>query len=548
MRGRKHICLILVCTLFIGMFGAHFIENQMTPEEDSTIKVTREQQHVKAMEEGANPKLGTTKINKDFSVDKNFVSHLPLVVIDIGKQEIPVTKKFTRTVEKKGKKEVEKVTITESKDDPFVHGEISIIDNDNNKNKLSDAPAETSKMKIKYRGNSSIEFEKKQFGIKMLDDKGNNRKVNCMGMGASNNWILNVSMIDMSLIRNYMSYNLGSSMFPNTPECKYCEVIFKDGNGYKYQGLYLMMEKIERDKNRVNIGKYHPGKDDVVSYLLCRDRKNENDVQLSTYGDQNNLTYGRISILYPKHDALDKKAFNYIQNDIDKIERVLYSSDMKEFSTWPNYLDTQSFVDYFVFNELFGNYDAGNNSTYMYRDGTSKLKMGPLWDYDGAMDNYPYEINNPENVLFQDHPWFCQLVKSKEYVSLLESRYEEMKNGIFSAKNLDKYIDDVYKYIGNAGLRDWSRWSSVYGKNSRMLTRKDSAGYEVDRKRTTFKSEVQRLKDFFHIKEKFMGNGLKKLEDKTVDTKTIDGSYKVVVVIILIFTTVVLIRRREMFN
>lgn len=545
MKLKKNICLVLICTVLIGMFFSERIEDLITPSEQSDqLQVTRKQQHIEAMKNGANPNLGPTTIPKDYKIDKNFESHLPLIVIDIGKKEIPVTKSFKKVVDKDGN---EDVVITKTKQDPYVEGNISIIDNKDYHNSLADEPTEVSKMKIKYRGNSSIKYKKKQFGIKLLDENGKKRNVNCLGMGVDNEWILNISMIDMSLIRNYMSYNLGSSMFPFTPDCKYCEVVFKDDNGYKYQGLYLMMEKIKQSKDRVDISKYKPKKDKVVSYLLGRDRINKDDLQLDTYGNQKRLTYGRLTVMYPKRKKLKKKAFEYIQNDIDKIDRVVYSDDVNEFSTWNNYLDEQAFTDYFLFNELFGNYDAGNNSTYMYKEKNGKLKMGPLWDYDGAMDNYPHALNNPENVSFQNHPWFDRLVKSEKYVSLLEDRYAMMKSGIFSVKSLDNYIDSVYKFIGNAGKRDWSRWQSVYGKNSRMKAQKDSEGYIVDRHRNTWKEEVQRLKDYFHIKEKYMGKGLEGLETGTIDTSVSEGSYKVVAVVIIFFTGIVMIRRKELY-
>ncbi|WP_027421789.1 CotH kinase family protein [Lachnobacterium bovis] len=281
--------------------------------------------------------------------------------------------------------------------------------------------------------------------------------------------------------------------------------------------------------------------------MLGRDRINKNDLQLDTYGNQKRLTYGRLTVMYPKKKKITKKALNYIQNDIDKIDRVVYSDDKNEFSTWDNYLDEQSFVDYFLFNELFGNYDAGNNSTYLHKEKSGKLKMGPLWDYDGAMDNYPHELNNPENIAFQNHPWFDRLIKSQKYVNHLEDRYAVMKSSIFSAKSLDNYIDGVYQFIGNAGKRDWSRWKSVYGKNSRMKKKLDSQGYYVDRHRHNWPEEVQRLKDYFYMKEKYMGKGIEGFEKDTIDMSINAGSYKVVAIVIVFFTGVVLIRRKDMF-
>lgn len=537
-RNKKVIAVI--ATIVVGMTAAWAVEKKLNPVSEEVFTIEREQQHEKAMEDGADTTLGITEIPEDGVVDESFESHLPLVVIDVGNNEIPVTKSYIQ-------EEDGTVRIERTGEESFVTGSIQIIDNEDYHNSLQDEATQESKMKIRYRGNSSLEYDKKQYAIKLLNEDGSNRQMSVMSMGENNDWILNISMADASLIRNYMAYNLGNAMFPYTPEAKYCEVLLKDGDEYIYQGLYLMMEKIEKSDERVDISTYHPG-DDVVSYLLCRDREDDTEVQLSTYCSENNLCYGRISVLYPDAEILDDYALDYIENDIDQIERVLYSEDEAVFATWTNYLDYQSFVDYFLFNELFGNYDAGNNSTYFYRDGTQKLHMGPLWDYDGAMDNYATELNNPEYVAFQSHPWFEKLCQSKEYVDGLQVRYEQMKNSIYSAENIGNYVDDVSAFLGNAAARDWSRWQSEYGENSMLMDEADDQGYMIDRKRSTYEEEVQRLKDFFEIKELYMEDGLKELEAGVIDSKTRVGSYAAVITIIALICSVVLIRRRNTFK
>ena len=67
---------------------------------------------------------------------------------------------------------------------------------------------------------------------------------------------------------------------------------------------------------------------------------------------------------------------------------MLYSQDEALFKTYDRYIDVDSFVDYFLLNEFFGNYDAGNHSTYMYKESGGKLHIGPVWDFDQAMNNY----------------------------------------------------------------------------------------------------------------------------------------------------------------
>lgn len=532
---------VVVSVAFAIIFSS--IDKKISNEEDSTISINSSEQHIEAMENGADPSLGTTTFNEDFIVNNTFESHLPLVIIDVQGQEIKENKTIVDD-EDLGFQRIYKT------DDPYVEGTISIIDNEDYGNKAGDTPSIVSNMKIRLRGSSSQKFDKKQYAIKMLDENGENAKVDVMGMGENNDWILNISMLDQSLMRNYVAYKFGSALFPGTPDCKYCEVLFKNAdNQYEYVGVYLMMEKIEKGNERVDIKSYTSG-DKLVSYLLCRDRLDESANQLTTYASENKLAYGRLSVLYPEDDILDDYAFDYIQNDIDSIERVLYSEDIEEFESWSQYLDEQSFVDYYLFNSIFRNYDAGNNSTYMYKDAGGKLCMGPIWDYDNACNNDYNAIQIPDYCYFYSQAWFDRLVRSEKYVKGLEARYKELSSGLFSADNIKSYMDDVEKFLGNAALRDWARWDDHYGVNGsyyKSYGLPDSQGFVVDRRSETFYDEVDRLQNYFDLEEQFLADNLKDLEKNVYENKEHTGSYFVVLFLIALCCSIVLVGRRKTF-
>lgn len=542
MKKRGLYIITIIAIIVLVVFAV--IDSKLN-EEKEDIQIKAYQQHIEAMKNGADPSLGITEIPDDFIVGDDFVSHLPLVVIDINNQDIPIT----RTVENNADG-TEKV-FSESGKYPYVLGTISIIDNSNCNNKISDEATTESNMKIKLRGSSSQGFEKKQYAIKMLDENGENRKVDVMNMGENNDWILNISMLDGSLMRNYTAYMFGSALFPQYVDCRYCEVFNRlDDGEYEYMGLYLMMEKIEKGSERVDISTYKKG-DKVLGYILCRDRENLDAIQISTYGNQNNLTYGRISVLYPEKEDIDDYVFNYIQDDIDKIERVLYSDKLGVFRTWQEYIDKESFVDYYVFNSIFRNYDAGNNSTYMYKDKGGKLCMGPVWDYDNACDNDYNAIQVPDYNYFNNHPWFDRLVLSKTYVKALEHRYSELTDGIFSADYIEQYTNDVETYLGNAALREWSRWGSHYGENSsysKSYGLVDSQGFAVDRITQTHREEVVRYQNYFRLEESFMDANLKALEEDVYDDDRYIGSYMALLFVVGLVSAITIISRRRMYK
>ncbi|UTW62351.1 CotH kinase family protein [bacterium SCSIO 12741] len=104
---------------------------------------------------------------------------------------------------------------------------------------------------IKYRGNSTLEFPKKSFRIETQDSVGENNNVSLFGFPKENDWVLYAPYSDKSLLRNYLTYNLGRTLWEYAPRTQLVEVFH---NGY-YLGVYVFTEKVKRDKNRVAIKK-----------------------------------------------------------------------------------------------------------------------------------------------------------------------------------------------------------------------------------------------------------------------------------------------------
>lgn len=529
MMNRK-ICIGLVLSLVV--FCIVFSAIRMTDVEEVE---KRYQQHEVAMEEGADPSLGITEFEQDeYTVDETFETHLPLVIIDLEGNEIPDAYYYDS--------EQERFVLADGVD-PYVDAKIEIIDNDDYVNTLSDTPDIVSNMQIKYRGNSSVVYDKHQFKIKLLDEDGNKNEQNIMGMGEEADWILNISMIDESLVRNYMVYNICGEFMEYTPDVRYCEVIMKDGDTYTYQGLYLMMESVKQGEDRVAITE-HKSKDNYTSYLLRRDRYDEEDIMLDTYATKNELCYGYLALRYPSGDDVTNEIIDYVTEDISQIEEVLFSEDEEVFMTYSTYIDEDSFVDYFLLNEFFTNYDAGNNSTYLYKEAGGKLKIGPVWDYDNAMDNIGGYLLDPTCISFEGQAWFEQLLQSEEFTKKLVSRYQQLQETYFSEEYINDYIDNVVEFLGNAQKRDWSRWQEQYTKGRFELI-EDSDGVVIDRNYTEYEDVVQRVKDVLNEHSQYILPELKKLQAQSryKDAYRIHVEYAILFIVVFL-TLVVTIRRK----
>ncbi len=97
---------------------------------------------------------------------------------------------------------------------------------------------------IKGRGNYTWTLAKKPYQIKLDGSKP------VLGMGAAKTWILLANYADASLMRNKLAYDLGASLgLHGSPDSRWVDLRI---NG-EYRGNYLITEKVEVKKNRVEL-------------------------------------------------------------------------------------------------------------------------------------------------------------------------------------------------------------------------------------------------------------------------------------------------------
>lgn len=402
----------------------------------------------------------TAFLRSDFTATAGFTSHLPLVVIDTNGVVIPANTSWD--YEKGYAVPLEGV-------EPYVAATISIYDSEGGNNSFTDTPTYATDARIKRRGNSSMSYEKAQWKIHLLTESGQKSELPLLGMDASDNWVLNGAMIDKSLMRNYLAYTLAAEFMPYVADVRYCEVFIKDGDSYAYQGVYLLIESMEQGDGRVEISDMTT-QGANMSYMVRRDRWDPDGIMLDTYATREGLSYGYFGLLYPKNEDATPEVIKYVESDLSAVEQVLYSDDPNVFLTYPDYINVDSFVDYFLFNEFFTNYDAGNHSTYLYKDVGGKLCIGPVWDFDGTIDNYTSAPLDVDVVVFHEAPWFDRLVLHRGFVDKLSARYAELRRSTFDDDHVGQMIDDVAAYLGPAQERDWAKWAHIYmGQNRYTL-------------------------------------------------------------------------------
>ncbi len=416
--------------------------------EDRT-GVLRYQQHLEQPSEEA---LGPCTV---CGGEAELCTHLPIIRIETGGQTIPgrpyagpdgATAGYS--LGDKGEEEISVYFSTVSTEGVWHHGE--------------DTATEEGTALFRYRGNSSRWFSKGSFRLKTVEDKDpqQSRNVRLLGMNAGKEWSLHGPFLDKTLMRNYMCMNLSAEVMGTwTPDVRFCELLL-DG---EYQGVYVLMETIDVDEERLAFTKYEPG-NAVMSYLVRIEPYTKPEKVLENFSLYSyRMEPGRhLELLYPGTVNQTQQVKDYVYAAYSQVERLLYSAEMENGSdTWQQLIDRDSFVNYYILMEFFGINDAFAASTYFYKDVRGKLNIGPVWDYNNAFNNFLRPISD-QGFLLSERGWYAKLMQDEAFVSQVIDRYRYLRKGILSEERLLSYENEIEAWLGSAISRNFNVWGYTF--------------------------------------------------------------------------------------
>ena len=323
---------------------------------------------------------------------------------------------------------------------------------------------------IEIRGSSSQFFEKKSYSIETQKINGDNNNVSLLGLPKENDWILYGPYYDKTLIRNTLTYKLFENMGHYSPRYRYCELFINDD----YKGIYVFIEKIKQDKNRIDILEVD-NNNISGGYIFKIDHLNiaGNSVTQNEYWNSNYLSVGGDSIYfqyyYPKHDEITTEQIDYLQDFIFEFETILNTNSFNNGEVGlHNWIDFSSAIDFFIIQELSKNIDAYRASTYVYKDNnivSEKLFFGPVWDFNFAYGSTSFCEGDSfigwqnESSCGQENPnWFTIFLQDSTYKNQLNCRWVELRNGVLSMDSIFNLMDSLNQTINEASERNNVRW------------------------------------------------------------------------------------------
>lgn len=331
---------------------------------------------------------------------------------------------------------------------------------------------------IRGRGNSTWGYPKKPYAMKL------NKKASILNMPKHKRWVLLANWMDRTMLRNRVAFKISESTGLDwTPRGEFVEVIL---NG-KHVGNYYLCEQIKIDENRVNI---HEMEDtdiegDAITggYLM----------ELDVYFDEVNKFKSSIKNLpymfkEPDEEALNTQQFEYMKNYINTLETALYDDNLYATRAYENYLDVNSFIDWWLVHELTKNGEPNHpKSSYMHKDKLGKLKAGPVWDFDWG--TFTPETSNTivTNALYYD-----KLFQDSEFKAKVKERWMLLKADFL---NITTFIEEEKNYLSKSADINIQLWPISSRENGDETMSFEKA---VERMKASYNDRIQKLDNFIN--------------------------------------------------
>ena len=287
--------------------------------------------------------------------------------------------------------------------------------------------SEIMELTIRGRGNTTWIMPKKPFTVKF------DKKQPLLGMAKAKKWVLLANYLDRTLIRNAVALEIARKTHLEwSPSGKFAEIFL---NG-EFLGNYFVCEKIQIHENRLNISD--------ASYLLEFDNNYDEEFKFKT-------SVRKLPVNIKDPDFPSQEQIEYITTYIDTIECILYG-ECKKLAI-ENYLDLQSFADYFIVYELTENAEPSHpKSVYMYKD-AGTLKAGPVWDFD-----WETFVDRKKAWGIKNGVWYNALLKHNEFKKLLQNSWNQYKS---SFENIKPFIDSLAEYTRSSNERNIELWPII---------------------------------------------------------------------------------------
>jgi hypothetical protein len=316
---------------------------------------------------------------------------------------------------------------------------------------MLDAPDFTGRGGLRLRGQTSQGFPKKPFAFETWDENDQDKEVSILGMPKESDWVLMNPYSEKTLMQNYLAYMWSNRIGQYAVRTRFVEVFVNQTANAKvdytgdYQGVYIFMERIKIDDDRVDIAKLGPsdnaGPEVTGGYIWKKDKWDANERGFTAGGQ----TY---QFFEPGQDEITPEQESYLTGYINEFYGVLNGPGFADpVNGYAKYIDVDSWIDHHIMVELTKNIDGFRLSTYYHKDRNGKIKMGPVWDYNLSLGNADYNNGWISTGWYHDllgdgeYPYWRRLFQDPNFQQKYTDRWQELRRDAFSTTRLMADID-----------------------------------------------------------------------------------------------------------
>ena len=327
--------------------------------------------------------------------------------------------------------------------------------------------------KLRYRGASSLKYEKKSFAIKLLDSDGENLDANVFGIRKENDWILDAMAIDRIRMRNRVCFDIWNEI-SKTPYKTY----FDNRNGTlgqfvevylngEYHGLYCMTDKIDRKLLGLKKAKEQSDGSVYVRGVLYKGEAWTDATGMSGYDTSESFdeeSWNGWELQYPDdypcYDAW-KPLMNLIY--LCNTRNAFFKLHYRQHFYYDNLVDYALFImglniiDNNVKNTHFSCPDINVNETFLITPWDLDCSLGGL--YEGSH----YEEYTKITELTSNYLYYQLYVYNVDnFRGSMKERWQELLSGIMSPDNFNARLDAYAKRFKESGAwqREYDKWNN----------------------------------------------------------------------------------------
>ena len=298
---------------------------------------------------------------------------------------------------------------------------------------------EATRMTIRGRGNTTWYMPKKPYRIDFPN------KTSLFGLPKAKKWILLANYQDPTLLMNDVAFQLGRIFGLEFNQSSIHVELFLNGT---YRGNYQLTEQKEVGEGRVDI-------DTDGGFMVELDAYFDEDYKFRT-------THLNLPVMVAEPELNNVSEMEYIREAMQGLEDALFEADFPN-NSFEEHTDVESLINFMLINELVRNQELEHpKSTYCYKEADSKIKWGPLWDFDWAFgyNGYNAYFVTKNRIFYQGNSdprpgarFFTRFIEIPSFRTKYKERWKEIKpqvNGITDyietmAAKLDKSQEENFK-------------------------------------------------------------------------------------------------------